>query len=109
MLSPIVEETVPTQNKAEKWKRRIQEQECSNSELFSLLTKIGEEMKMRDEQLKEVLRWRYENQAAKNKTKEENLATLLQQRDEKWKEELGQRDRALRAKLKERERVFVTD
>ena len=50
-------------------------------------------MKMKDMQLKEELRWRDENQAAKKKTKqnktiEENITTLLQKRDEEWKEEL---------------------
>ena len=73
-------------------------------------------MKMGDEQLKEELRWRDENWAVENRTREENLAAFLQQRDGEWKEELALRDRelrdralrdiALRAELKERERVF---
>ena len=68
---------VPTQNRAERGKRRAKKQESSNSELFSLLIEIREEMKMRDEQLKEELRWRGENQAVENRTREENLAALL--------------------------------
>ena len=101
VLSSSSEETVPAQNREEKGKRKIKEQESSNSELFSLLTEIGEEMKMRDEQLKEELRWRDENRAVENRTREENLAAFLQQRDGEWKEEL-----ALRAELKEGEMVF---
>ena len=40
---------VPTQNRAERGKRRAKKQDSSNSELFSLLIEIREEMKMRDE------------------------------------------------------------
>ena len=76
--SPSAKEIMPTQNRAEKMKRIIEEKDSSNSELLSLLTKMGEEMKMRDEQLKEELRLRNGNQATKNRTREENLAALLQ-------------------------------
>ena len=40
------------------------EQESSTSGLFSLLTEMREEMKRRDEQFKEELRWRDETLAA---------------------------------------------
>ena len=56
MLSPRDEETMPTQNKVEKGKKRAEEKESSNSELLSLLTEMREEMKIRDDQLKEELR-----------------------------------------------------
>ena len=56
MLSSRAEETISAHNRAEKRKRRTEEQESSNSELFSLLTEMREEMKRRDEQLKEELR-----------------------------------------------------
>ena len=45
MLFPSAEETVPTQNRAERGKRRAEKQEGNNSKLFSLLTKMREEMK----------------------------------------------------------------
>ena len=53
MPSPSAEETVHAQNKAEREKRRAKEQESGNSKMFSLLTEMREEMKRRDEQLKE--------------------------------------------------------
>ena len=56
MLSLSAEEMVPAQNRVEKGKRIIEYQESGNSELFYLLTEMKEEMKMRDEQLKEELR-----------------------------------------------------
>ena len=37
MLSPSVEETLPAQNRVERGKRRVEEQESSNFEMFSLL------------------------------------------------------------------------
>ena len=58
-------------------------------------------MKRRDEWFKEELRWRDENMAVENRTREEHLATLLQQSAEEGREELAPRDRALRAELKE--------
>ena len=61
VLSSSAEEAVITQNKAKNGKRRAEEQESRNSKLFSLLTEMREEMKMRDERFKEELRWRYEN------------------------------------------------
>ena len=89
MPSPSAEEIVLAQNRAEKGKRKVEEQESRNSKLLSLLTEMREEMEMRDEQLKEELRWRDENQAIENRTRDENLAALLYQRDEEWKEELA--------------------
>ena len=86
MLSPSVEETMPTQNRVERYKRRVEEQESSNSDLFSPLTEMREEMKRRDEQLKEELRLRDNNQSIEDKEREESLTTLLQQRDEEWRE-----------------------
>ena len=56
VLSPNVEETLPTQNRAERGKRRAGEQESINFELFSLLTEMREKMKRRDEQFREELR-----------------------------------------------------
>ena len=44
MLSPNAEETVSAHNIAERGKRRAEERESSNSELFSLLTEMKEEM-----------------------------------------------------------------
>ena len=67
MLSPNAKEIVPTQNIAERGKRRAKEQENNNSEPFSLLTEMREEMKRRDEHNKEELRWRDENLAVKTK------------------------------------------
>ena len=46
-------------------------------------------MKRRDEQFREELRWRVENIAVENRTREKNLAAVLQQRDEEWREELA--------------------
>ena len=77
MLSPKVKETVPVHNRAERGERRAEEQESSNSELFSLLTEMREEMKRRDEKFREELRWRDENLAVENRTREENLVPLL--------------------------------
>ena len=77
MLSPRAEETMHAQNIAERRKRRAEEQESSNSELFSLLTAMREEMKRRNELFKEELRWRDEIMAIENKTREENLAALI--------------------------------
>ena len=105
VLSPSIEEKVPTQNRVERGK----EQESNNSELFSLLTEMREEMKRRDEQLQEELRWRDNNQAIEDKKREESLAALLQQRDGEWREELTKRNKALRVEPKERERAFVND
>ena len=56
MLSPSAEETVHVQNRVERAKRGVEEQESRNFELLSLLTEMGEEMKRRSEQLKEDLR-----------------------------------------------------
>ena len=44
MLSPSAEEIGSAHNIAEIGKRRAEEQESSNSELFSLLTEMKEEM-----------------------------------------------------------------
>ena len=50
MLSPKVEEeTMPTQNRAEKGNMIVEEQENNTSGLFSLLTEMREEIKRRDE------------------------------------------------------------
>ena len=57
MLSPRAKKIMSSHNRAEKRKRSAEEQESSNSELFSLLTEIREGMKRRDEKLKEELRW----------------------------------------------------
>ena len=78
MLSPRAEEIVYAHNKAERGKKRAEDQESSNSELFSLLIEMSEEMKKRDEQFKEEQRWRDEILAVKNKTREENLVALIQ-------------------------------
>ena len=56
MLFPSAEGTLLAQNIAERGKRRSKEQETTTSELFSLLTDMREEMKRRNEQLKEELR-----------------------------------------------------
>ena len=78
MLSRNAEETLPAQNKEERGKRRVEEQESNTSKIYSLLTKMREEMKRRDEQFREEPRWRDENLAAENRTREENLAVVLQ-------------------------------
>ena len=44
--------------------------------MFSLLTEMREEMKRRDEQFKEELRWRDEAMAAKNKKKPSSKAPI---------------------------------
>ena len=67
----------------------MREEESSNSELFSLLTEMREEMKRRDEQFREELRWRDKNLAVENKAREENLVAVLQKMDEEWREELA--------------------
>ena len=54
---------MPTHNRAERGKRRVGEQESNTSELFSLLTEMRGEMKRRNEQFREELRWRDENLA----------------------------------------------
>ena len=69
MLSPNTKETLPTQNIAKIGKRRAEEQESSCSELFSLLTEMREEMKRRNEQFMEELRWRDENMSVENRTR----------------------------------------
>ena len=80
MLSPIVNQRVPTQTGAEdrreasdnerssstkklpsmkqrgKGKRKATNEESSNSKLLTLLKEINEEMRERDEQIKEELR-----------------------------------------------------
>ena len=63
-------------------------------------------MRIRDEQLREELRWSDNNQTVENKKGEENLAALIQQRNEEWKEELEQRDRARWVELREREKLL---
>ena len=78
VLSPSVEETLPAHNRAERGKRGVEEKEGCTFELFSLLREMRREIKRRDEQFKEELRWRYENLAVENKAREENLATVLQ-------------------------------
>ena len=40
MLSPIAEEIVFAQNKAERGKRRVEERESNNSDTFSLLIEM---------------------------------------------------------------------
>ena len=65
-------------------------------------------MRIRDEQLREELRWREKTQAIENKRKEENLEALLQQRDEEWKEELALRNRALKANLRKKGKGFYS-
>ena len=82
MLSPNAKEIVSAQDKAERGKRIEEELESSNSELLSLLTKVREKLKRRDEQLNEELRWRDTNQVVKEKKREESLEALLQHRDE---------------------------
>ena len=107
VLSPKAEEDIMTaQNKAERGIRTIEKQESNTSALFSLLTEMREEMKRRDQQFKEELRWRDKTLAAKKK---KNLTAVLQQRDEEWREELAKRDKTLRVELKEREKAFVQD
>ena len=49
MLSSSLEETLSAQSKVGRGKRRVEEQERSTSELFSLLTDMREEMVTRDE------------------------------------------------------------
>ena len=68
MLSPRAEEdTTPAQSRAERGSRTAEGQESSTSGLFSLLTEMREEMKMRDEQFREELRWRDEAMVIENK------------------------------------------
>ena len=93
VLSFSVEEMVPTYNRAKRGKRIVEKQKRNNSELFSLLTEMREEMKIRDEQLKEELRLRDNNQTMEDKNREECLEALLQQKDEEWREELAKRTR----------------
>ena len=103
MLFPTtIEDTVaPPVIIENKGKQRAKSVGSINSKLLVLMKEMREEMRIRDERLKEELRWRDSNQVAENKKIKENLASLIQQRDEQWKEELAQRDRALRAELKE--------
>ena len=44
MFFPSVEETLPVQNKIERGKSRVEEQESSNYELLSLLIEMRAEM-----------------------------------------------------------------
>ena len=78
MLSPSAEEIVLAHNRAEQGKRKAEVQKSSNSELFPLLIDMREEMKRRDEQLKEELRWRDNNHAIEDKKRKERMAALLQ-------------------------------
>ena len=65
MLSPRAkEDIIPAQNKAERGNKIAEEQESSTSGLFFLLTEMREEMKRRDEQFREELRWRDKTLAA---------------------------------------------
>ena len=79
MLSRRAEEDMmPTQNIAEIGNIIAQEQESNTSGMFSLLTEMRKEMKRRDEQFREELRWRDETMATGNKRREENLVVVLQ-------------------------------
>ena len=53
MLSPKEEEEIPTHNRAEKGKKRIEEQESSASKLLSLITEMREDMKRKDKHINE--------------------------------------------------------
>ena len=65
MLSPKAEEdTIPAQSRAERGSRTAEGQESSTTTLFSLMTEMREEMKRRDEQFREELRWRDETMVA---------------------------------------------
>ena len=49
VLSPSAEETLSAQNIEERGKRIAEEQDSNNSEMYSLLIEMREEMKRRDE------------------------------------------------------------
>ena len=80
------EEEMPTHNRVERGQKRAEKQESNTTKLLSLLTKMREDMKRREDQFKEELRWRDKILAADNKRREENLATALKQRDEELRE-----------------------
>ena len=63
-LTIVEETTAPLVITKTRGKRRAEVQESSNSELLSLLTEMKKEMRRRDEQLRDELRWRDDNQAA---------------------------------------------
>ena len=77
MLSPNAKETIPALVRVEERGKRRAKQESNNSKLLSLLIKMRDEMRRRDEQFREELRWRGNNQVEENKKREKNLATLL--------------------------------
>ena len=67
MLSPKAEEdTIPTQSITERGSRTSEGQESSTVAMFSLLIEMREEMKRRDEQFREELRWRDEAMVVEN-------------------------------------------
>ena len=70
MLFLNAKEIIPTLVRVEeRGKRRAEVQENNNSELLYLLTEMRDEMRRRDEQFKEEIRWRDNNQAGENKKK----------------------------------------
>ena len=70
MLSSRAEEdTIPAQKRAERGSRTVEGQESSTEALLSLLIEIREELKKRDEQFREELRWRYEAMPVENKNR----------------------------------------
>ena len=63
------EDTMPAHSREERGSRTAKGQESITSGLFSLLIEMREEMKRRDEQFREELRWRDEAMAVENKKK----------------------------------------
>ena len=125
MLSPTISQRILAQTKAEneessgaaqlaaqeqrrKGKKRAETEESNTSKLLNLLMEMKAEMKERDEQIREELRWSDNHLEDQIKKRENNLVAALQQRDEDWREELVVRGKALRAKFREREREFVS-
>ena len=133
MRSPIADQGIPAQIRAEerreeseneksssveqlftlkqrrKGKRRATTEDNSNSELLAMLKEMKEELKEREEKIREELMWRDNYLEGQIKQKENTLATSLKQRCEQWREELLKRDKALRIELKEREKIFVNE
>ena len=81
MLTPTIDQGALAQTGVEeKEKQRAAIEESNTSELLVLL----KEMKERDEQLKEKLRWRDIHVEEQIRKREETLIATLQQRDEEW-------------------------
>ena len=68
LFPTTVEETVaPPVRTENRGKQRVEAEESNSSELLVLMKEMSEEIRIRDEQLREELKWSDNNQAVENK------------------------------------------